>query len=147
MLALRYDSQLIGPRPESSPLSPAKNLSSTKGESLNADDYAVMPSVCRRTSERLSLTMPVVLIASHYGTAIISRGQTTDMSEGGMRVNVDVTLQDGQPVSVEFEAPTFSQTLKLQAQVKHRHQNVYGLQFDEPTDQQKHQIRLLIGHA
>ncbi|MEO6119897.1 MAG: PilZ domain-containing protein, partial [Terriglobales bacterium] len=64
--------------------------------------------------------MPVVLIASHYGTALISRGQTSDVSEGGMRVNVDVALQDGQPVSVEFDAPTFHQTLKLQAQVKHR---------------------------
>lgn len=92
--------------------------------------------------------MPVVLIASHYGTALISRGQTADVSEGGMRVmNVDVTLQDGQPVSVEFDAPTFTQTLKFQAQVKHRHDNVYGLEFEQPTDQQKHQIRLLIGHA
>lgn len=106
-----------------------------------------MSSVCRRTSERLSFTMPVVLIASHYGTALISRGQSADVSEGGMRVNVDVTLQDGQPVSVEFDAPTMSHTLKLQAQVKHRHENVYGLQFDEPTDQQKHQIRLMIGTA
>ncbi len=91
--------------------------------------------------------MPVVLIASHYGTALISRGQTADVSEGGMRVNVDVTLQDGQPVSVEFDAPTMSQTLKLQAQVKHRHENVYGLEFEAATDQQKHQIRLLIGNA
>jgi hypothetical protein len=105
------------------------------------------PSVCRRTAERLSFTMPVVLIASHYGTALISRGETTDVSEGGMRVNVEVALQDGQPVSVEFDAPTFHQTLKLQAQVKHAHANVYGLEFHEPTDQQKHQIRLLIGNA
>ncbi|HUS18966.1 MAG TPA: PilZ domain-containing protein [Terriglobales bacterium] len=105
------------------------------------------PSACRRTSERLNFTMPVVLIASHYGTALVSRGVTTDVSEGGMRVNVEVVLQDGQPVSVEFDAPTMQQTLKLQAQVKHRHSNVYGLQFDEPTDQQKHQIRLIIGNA
>lgn len=91
--------------------------------------------------------MPVVLIASHYGTALISRGNTADISEGGMRVNVDVTLQDGQPVSVEFDAPSMAQTLKLQAQVKHRHENVYGLEFSEPTVQQKNQIRLLIGTA
>lgn len=91
--------------------------------------------------------MPVVLIASHYGTALISRGETADVSLGGMRVNVDVTLQDGQPVSVEFEAPTLAQTLKLQAQVRHRSANVYGLEFAEPTDQQKHQIRILIGSA
>lgn len=91
--------------------------------------------------------MPIVLIASHYGTALISSGVTTDVSEGGMRVDVDVALQDGQPVSVEFNAPTMSQTLKLQAEVKHRHENIYGLEFAEPTDQQKHQIRLLIGSA
>ena len=114
---------------------------------MNLDDDAVMSSVCRRNSERLSCTTPVVLIASHYGTALISHGQTADVSEGGMRVNVDVTLLDGQAVSVEFDAPTMSQTLKMQAQVKHRHASVYGLQFEEPTDQQKHQIRLMIGNA
>lgn len=91
--------------------------------------------------------MPVVLIASHYGTALIGRGETSDISETGMRVNVDVTLQDGQPVSVEFDAPTTTQTLKLQAQVKHSHENAYGLEFEAPTDQQKKQIRLLTGTA
>ena len=106
-----------------------------------------MSSVCRRKSDRYSFTMPVVLIASHYGTALIGRGETSDVSEKGMRVNIDVTLQDGQAVSVEFDAPTMSQTLKLQAQVRHSHENVYGLEFDEPTDSQKNQIRLLIGNA
>lgn len=91
--------------------------------------------------------MPVVLIASHYGTALISRGETFDISESGMRVNVDVALHDGQPVSVEFDAPSLPQTLKLQAQVKHGHDNVYGLEFEAATEQQKHQICLLIGHA
>jgi hypothetical protein len=113
---------------------------------LNLDD-AVLSEVSRRKTERLSFTMPVVLIASHYGTALIGRGRSADVSERGMRVNVDVTLQDGQPVSVEFEAPTMSQTLKLQAQVRHGHENVYGLEFDEPTDVQKNQIRLLMGTA
>lgn len=114
---------------------------------MNADDLAVMPSACRRNSTRVTFTLPVVLIASHYGTAVIGRGETSDVSEGGMRVNVDVTLQDGQPVSVEFDAPTMTQTLKLQAQVKHRHENVYGLEFEAPSDQQKNQIRLLVGTA
>lgn len=91
--------------------------------------------------------MPIVLIASHYGTALIGRGETADVSERGMRVNVDVTLQDGQPVSVEFNAPTISQTLKLQAQVRHSHENVYGLEFEAPTELQQNQIRLLIGNA
>ena len=95
----------------------------------------------------MTFTLPVVLIASHYGTALIGRGETSDVSEGGMRLNVDVTLQDGQAVSVEFDAPTIAQTLKLQAQVRHRSENIYGLEFEAPSDQQKHQIRLLIGSA
>lgn len=91
--------------------------------------------------------MPVVLITAHYGTAIIKNGRTADLSEGGMKVIVDTPLLDGQTVSIEFTVPVVSQLLKMRALVRHCHDNLYGLQFDEATDQQKHHIRMMAGSA
>ena len=70
--------------------------------------------------------------------------------EQGMRVVVSGLDQDfrGFPFGPMPELLCRAELIdKLQAQAKHRHQNIYGLEFEEPTEQQRHQIRLLIGNA
>jgi hypothetical protein len=110
-------------------------------------DLSATPSISRRACERFRLALPIVLITSNYGTTVISKGRTSDLSEGGMRVHSDASLRDGQPVSVEFTLPLLSQLVKMRATVKHRSDDLYGLQFDQASEQQLHQIRELAAFA
>ena len=108
---------------------------------MNVEEISLKNVPSRRACERVSLSLPVTLIASNLGSAIISHGRTFDLSECGIGIATDVALQPGQPVSLEFSVPLRSQLIKVRAMVKHHSDNFYGLQFDQATEQQLRQIR------
>ena len=86
----------------------------------------------------------MVLIATAYGTTSIFSGRSYDLSEGGIRVVTSGRLRESQSVSLEFKIPDTPVPMKMYAQVKYNHQNVYGMQFVTPSENQLNQIRTVL---
>ena len=103
-----------------------------------------MTNGTRRQHKRFGMEMPVVLIATAYGTTTISSGRTSDMSEGGMAVVTAATFQENQDISIEFKPPLESLLIKMRATVRHQAHNLYGLQFQSASEQQLAQLRRLM---
>jgi hypothetical protein len=104
----------------------------------------LQPQSGRRTHPRTPIEISVVLIATAYGTTSIFSGRSYDLSEGGIRVVTSGRLRESQSVSLEFKIPDSPVPMKMYAQVKYNHQNVYGMQFVTPSENQLNQIRTVL---
>jgi hypothetical protein len=88
--------------------------------------------------------IPVVLIATAYGTTSIASARSRDLSEGGVRVATTASLREQQSVSLEFKGSDASTVLKLYGQIRYADANQYGIQFITPSEQQRKEIRNLL---
>jgi c-di-GMP-binding flagellar brake protein YcgR len=88
--------------------------------------------------------IPVVLIATAYGTTSISSARSYDLSEGGIRIATTANLQEQQSVSLEFKGLDDGVLLKLYGQIRHGENQHYGIQFITPSEQQRKEIRNLL---
>lgn len=98
----------------------------------------------RRSHPRTPIEIPVVLIATAYGTTSIFSGRSCDLSEGGIRVATTGRLRESQSVSLEFKMPDNAVPLKMYAQVKYAKDAFYGMQFVTPSENQLNQIRTVL---
>jgi hypothetical protein len=99
---------------------------------------------CRRQHRRAAVDIPVVLIATAYGTTSIASARSRDLSEGGMRVATSASFREQQSVSLEFRGMNDATLLKLYGQIRYADANQYGIQFITPSEQQRKQIRNLL---
>jgi c-di-GMP-binding flagellar brake protein YcgR len=102
------------------------------------------PQSCRRQHRRAALEIPVVLIATAYGTTSIASARSCDLSEGGMRLVATTGLREHQSVSVEFKASNDASVLKLYGQVRYSDAVACGIQFITPSEEQRKEIRNLL---
>ena len=98
----------------------------------------------KRNYPRVAVEIPVILIATAYGTTSVASARSCDMSEGGISIATTTPLREHQSVSLEFKNLEQSVTLKLYGQVKYGVENRYGVQFITPSEQQLKEIRNLL---
>jgi hypothetical protein len=98
----------------------------------------------RRNHPRTPIEIPVVLIATAYGTTSIFSGRSYDLSEGGIRVLTSGRLRESQSVSLEFKIPDNPVPMKMYAQVKYTSNEYCGMQFVTPSENQLNQIRSIL---
>jgi PilZ domain-containing protein len=71
----------------------------------------------------------------------VLHGRTKDMGEGGVGAVIPGDLAIRDVVELEFQLPTSSESLTLQAEVRYRQGFQYGFRFLHPTEQQRELIR------
>jgi len=94
-----------------------------------------------RTLQRYKIVVPVTVRVTRSGVSVHLNGMTTDMSEGG--IGVDITngeLTAGEIISVEFYLPTAPHPMKVYGMVRHRKLNQYGIQFVDISGEQRQAI-------
>jgi hypothetical protein len=77
---------------------------------------------------RYKLDVPIRVIASRPGKAVIVAGRGRDISEGGMMVFAGIELRVDDRADVEF-TPPFGDPLRVTAIVRNRRGYYYGLEF------------------
>ncbi len=94
-------------------------------------NFAVAPAHSYSQSRRWTrykLDVPIRVIASRPGKAVIVAGRGRDISEGGMLVFAGIELRVDDHAHVEF-TPPFGDPLRVSAIVRNRRGYYYGLEF------------------
>jgi len=95
-----------------------------------------------RCIQRYEVVVPVTVKILRRGVSALVTGNSTDLSEAGVRVVLaDGELIAGEIVTVEFSLPTSPERLRIYATVRHRKENLYGIQFVEVTPECRQAIR------
>ena len=96
-----------------------------------------------RVSHRYSVTAPVEIKLVRGGEVSRAIGQSLDVSEDGMCLDVEIALLPGEAVTLRFSLPTSRDMMEIRGTVRHRKGNQYGIEFIIINDQQQQAIRAL----
>lgn len=95
-----------------------------------------------RCIQRYEVVVPVTVKVLRRGVSTVATGNSTDLSEAGVRVVLaDGELIAGEIVTIEFSLPTSPERLRIYATVRHRKENHYGIQFVEVAPEHRQAIR------
>lgn len=95
-----------------------------------------------RTIQRYEVRVPVTVKVLRRGVSTMVAGNSTDLSEAGVGIMLnDGELIAGEIVTVEFELPTSPEKLRIYATVRHRKENLYGIQFVDVVPEHRQAIR------
>ncbi|HUN88079.1 MAG TPA: response regulator [Terriglobales bacterium] len=95
-----------------------------------------------RCIQRYEVIVPVAVKVLRRGVSTVVTGNSTDLSEAGLRITlIDGELIAGEIVTIEFALPTSPEKLRIYAMVRHRKENHYGIQFVEVAPEHRQAIR------
>jgi c-di-GMP-binding flagellar brake protein YcgR len=93
-----------------------------------------------RRWERQSVVIPVNVTVVLEGQRHSFRGQTSDISRGGMRLFLTRELPFGTSLTLEFLMPYNTMQLVVRGVIRNRDGFTHGVEFLNPTDQQQQLI-------
>jgi CheY-like chemotaxis protein len=97
-----------------------------------------------RSIQRYEVRVPVSVKIVRSGVSTYLKGNSTDLSDGGVGVVLDEgSLIAGEIVTVEFSLPTSREKLRIYATVRHRKEEQYGIQFVDILPEQREAIQKL----
>jgi PilZ domain len=86
----------------------------------------------------ISLSLRVRVPTPSGGEFMLAHGR--DVSQGGMAVYVPVELEIGSTVLLELVFPELKEPIGLSASIRNRIGFKYGVEFENPTDEQREVI-------
>ncbi|MGZ4789172.1 MAG: PilZ domain-containing protein [Terriglobales bacterium] len=95
-----------------------------------------------RTIQRYEVIVALTVKVLRRGLTTVLVGTSSDLSEAGIGVKLaDGELIAGEIITVEFELPTSQEKLRIYATVRHRKENMYGIQFVDVMPEHRQAIR------
>jgi len=98
------------------------------------------PDLEQRRSQRFKVEIPVKVHLSDSRRSTIAHGTGSNISDGGMQLFISRNLEVGQKVTLELSLPYHRKTLTLRAVIKNRVSFNYGVEFVDPSEDDRHAI-------
>ena len=94
----------------------------------------------QRRSQRFKVELAVKVHLSDSGRPTVALGTGSNISDGGMQLFISRNLEVGQIVTLEVSLPYRRKELTLRAVIKNRVSFNYGVEFVNPSEQDREVI-------
>jgi len=95
----------------------------------------------KRIFTRYELDVRIIVTGTREEKKMEWRGQTIDISEGGVAAVLSAELAKGEVIALEFKLPRRTEPIRTRAVVRHRESFRYGLEFLGLSKEQREIIR------
>ena len=96
-----------------------------------------------RVAHRYAIVTSVEVRIVRSGQAVNALGKSVDMSEEGLRLELDTPLVPGELLSLRFSLPTWHGALDVRGMVRHTNGKRYGIEFLPLAGEQRDALRAL----